>query len=32
VVDAMLGGDASVIPDGLNVRRFDTPTVREVHV
>jgi glycine/D-amino acid oxidase-like deaminating enzyme len=31
VVDAMLGKDAA-IPDSLNVRRFEAPTLREVHV
>jgi len=32
VVDAMLGRDGSAIPEGLDVRRFATPSVREVHV
>jgi glycine/D-amino acid oxidase-like deaminating enzyme len=32
VVDAMLARDGAAIPDGLNVNRFATPSVREVHV
>ncbi len=32
VVDAMLGGGMATIPDSLNVRRFEAPMVREVHV
>jgi glycine/D-amino acid oxidase-like deaminating enzyme len=31
-VDAMLGRDGAVIPEGLDVRRFAAPSVREVHV
>jgi len=32
VVDAMLKGRGTAIPDALNVRRFPVPTLREVHV
>jgi glycine/D-amino acid oxidase-like deaminating enzyme len=32
VVDAMLGRAKSAIPQGLDVRRFTAPSVREVHV
>jgi len=32
IVGAMLKPDGAAIPDGLNVRRFPAPTVREVYV
>jgi len=32
VVDAMLDGASAAIPESLDVRRFDAPTMREVHV
>jgi glycine/D-amino acid oxidase-like deaminating enzyme len=32
VVDVMLGREGAAIPEGLNVRRFAAPSIREVHV